>query len=156
MPYRAAGTIVSNRIELSIPVLRMSRRSMADDDDDDDDSGTCYICANSFCAAQECCRSLTHLACCTQTMCCACVMRQAQRCTCNDDCEEIIAWCPFCRKVSPVQALDIFLGASKTCKACVAKDDAAAPPPAPPHTAPAPPPAPEPEVIDLTNDSDDD
>lgn len=141
-------------IELSIPMRLVQRRGRAAADDSEssgEDEVTCYICANSFCAEEECLRSMTHLGCCTQAICCGCLLKSSKRCTCKEDCDAVISLCPFCREVSPVEALDVFLGQKPACKACVRSDEraAAAParPPARPRAA---------EVIDLTGSSDDD
>ncbi len=78
----------------------------------------CYICANDFCGEDACGRSLTHLKCCTQTMCCGFLAKLVKRCRCSDDCDAAIALCPFCREVSPVTVLDLFLGHVAPCRAC--------------------------------------
>lgn len=111
-----ARTLDNSRIELTIP-LRMTGRTAGGAVDQ------CYICANDFCGDDVCCRSLTHLECCTQTMCCACLARMIKRCKCADDCEAVIALCPFCREVSPVTVLDVFLGRAAVCKSCVENDE---------------------------------
>ena len=79
-------------IELSIP-MRLVRGRAADDSDDSDDGddGACYICANPFCAAETCGRSMTHLACCTQAICCACLVKSSKRCRCKDDRDAVIS-----------------------------------------------------------------
>jgi hypothetical protein len=87
---------------------------------------SCYICANDFCGPERCCRALTHLACCTQPICCGCLLRTSFRCACKDDCDEVVSHCPFCKTVSPVTALDVFLGQTKVCGACSEDDDAQA------------------------------
>jgi len=125
MPYRTRSTRAGDSvIELSIP-MRLVRGTAADAAVDADDA-TCYICANAFCGAEECCRSLTHLACCTQSICCGCLLKSSKRCGCKDDCDAVISLCPFCREVSPVEALDVFLGQKAACKACVTLDTTAA------------------------------
>jgi len=92
-------------------------------DDSDDSDMTCYICANTFCASNACSRASTSLKCCTQPICCACVAKTAKRCGCADDCEQIIAHCPFCRDISPLAARDVFLGLkAAACKACLRAD----------------------------------
>lgn len=92
-------------------------------EDSDDADITCYICANGFCGSGACSRSSTNLKCCTQPICCACVARTAKRCGCADDCDQIVAHCPFCRDISPLTAKDIFLGLKATvCKACLRAD----------------------------------
>lgn len=108
--------------------------------EDSGDEVVCYICANSFCGAEECQRTQTHLGCCTQAICCACLLKSSKRCTCKDDCDAVISLCPFCREVSSVEALDIFLGSKPPCASCRKGDD----------PAPSPQPA---EVIDLTGES---
>lgn len=114
-----ARTLDNSRIELTIP-LRMSGRASGGGGGAVD---ACYICANDFCGDDVCCRSLTHLECCTQTMCCACLARMIKRCKCSDDCEAVIALCPFCREVSPVTVLDVFLGRAAVCKPCLENDE---------------------------------
>lgn len=119
-------------IELSIPMRIVNRRTRRDDDDEEDEEEeeSCYICANTFCAHEECQRSMTHLGCCTQTICCGCLLKSSKRCTCKEDCDAVISLCPFCREVSAVEALDIFLGHKPPCKACVKADRATAAAPA--------------------------
>lgn len=121
MPYRpsrARGVAGATVIEVSIPV-----RALRDaEDGQEDEDMACYICANSFCEEDECSRSLTHLACCTQSICCGCLVKSCKRCGCKEDCDAVISLCPFCREVSPVDALDMFLGAKAPCKACVKSD----------------------------------
>lgn len=127
MPYRPSATSTTRRnvIELSIP-MRLMRGRGGDDDEADPDDETCYICANSFCAEEECGRALTHLGCCTQAICCGCLLKSSKRCMCKDDCDAVISLCPFCREVSPVEALDIFLGGKAACAACAKTDTVAA------------------------------
>lgn len=115
-----SGTV----IELSIPMRIVNRGRDREEEEADDD--TCYICANSFCAEEECARSMTHLGCCTQTICCGCLLKSSKRCTCKEDCDAVISLCPFCREVSAVEALDIFLGQKVACKACLKADERAA------------------------------
>lgn len=114
-------------IELSIPMrlVRNGREDGAEAGGEEDVS--CYICANAVCVADECCRTLTHLGCCTQTICCGCLLKSSKRCTCKEECDAVISLCPFCREVSPVEALDVFLGGRPPCAACVKADHAAAP-----------------------------
>lgn len=115
-----SGTV----IELSIPMRIVNRgRDRAEEPEDDE---SCYICANSFCEHEECVRAMTHLGCCTQTICCGCLLKSSKRCTCKEDCDAVISLCPFCREVSAVEALDIFLGQKPVCKACVKADERAA------------------------------
>lgn len=101
--------------------MRLVRRETDADPDADDVS--CYICANAFCAAEQCCRTQTHLGCCTQAICCGCLFKSSKRCTCKDDCDAVISLCPFCREVSSVEALDIFLGCKDPCAACLKADE---------------------------------
>ena len=121
-------------LEFSIPMAQLggsaSRGGGAgdDDDDDDDDDQPCSICASTFCARDECCRTMTHLECCTQPLCAGCVSRMARACTCCDECDKVVVICPYCREISGVGCRDVFLGAcKKPCKTCVASDAAAAP-----------------------------
>ena len=86
---------------------------------------TGMFAANAVCAADECCRTLTHLGCCTQTICCGCLLKSSKRCGCKEDCDAVISLCPFCREVSPVEALDVFLGGKPPCAACLKADEKA-------------------------------
>lgn len=117
MRASAAGATI---IEVSIPLRTVSSTEESLDEDDD---VVCYICANSFCAADQCSRSMTHLACCTQSICCGCLLKSCKRCGCKDDCDAVISLCPFCREVSPVEALDVFLGSKEACNECVKADE---------------------------------
>lgn len=99
-------------IEASI-TLNLAHHSEGGDDED-----ACMICRQMFCAQEECNRTTTTLHCCSQALCCACAVKVAKRCTCNDDCEEVIAMCPFCREIARLSALEVFLGGRKLCKAC--------------------------------------
>lgn len=110
-----AGASGATVIEVSIPLSTLRSGNELSDDP------TCYICTNSFCATDTCGRSLTHLTCCTQSICCACLVKSCKRCRCKDECDAVIALCPFCREVSPVDALDMFLGGKpgSGCKACL-------------------------------------
>jgi hypothetical protein len=136
-------------VTLSIPMRIVE--TAAESRDGSDDEEACYICTNEFCDDDDCCRSLTHLACCTQTICCACLLKSAKQCKCKDDCDAVISLCPFCREVSAVDALDIFLATKPPCKDCRLQDEktatVATPPtpdaPPPPPTPDAPPPPPE-------------
>ena len=112
-------------IELSIPM--------------ESDIDECYICANSFCDAERCVRTMTHLECCTQAICCGCLVKLAKPCGCREDCREIIGFCPFCRDISPLSVRDMYFGYMQPCANCVDND---APLIAPPIAAPAAPAAP--------------
>lgn len=114
-----SGTV----IELSIPMRIVNRGRDREEEADED---TCYICADSFCEREECARSMTHLGCCTQAICCGCLLKSSKRCTCKEDCDAVISLCPFCREVSAVEALDVFLGQKAACKACARSDARAA------------------------------
>ena len=107
------------RITSESAIIELSIHSIDESDE------TCYICAHRFCTEAQCCRTLTHLKCCTQPICCACTVKIAKRCTCADECAAVIAYCPYCRMISPVLAIDIFLGACvKQCKMCDKADEA--------------------------------
>ena len=111
----------STVIELSIPLQYGAAPASSASSSDDAEDSTCYICAEAFCGSDECCRSLTHLTCCTQPICTGCMIKTAKRCTCKDECDQVIAFCPFCRMISPCEALDLFRGAClKPCRRCVA------------------------------------
>ena len=103
-------------LEFTIPFSDSSGES-------DEAEMTCYICANRFCGSGACSRASTTLKCCTQPICCACVAKTAKRCGCTEDCDQIIAHCPFCRDISPLTAKDVFLGLkAAACKACLRTD----------------------------------
>lgn len=135
MAPRASSTTRSGVIELSIPMRLVRNSATAAASSDDEDSGdlTCYICANTFCDDDECCRSMTHLECCTQSICCGCLLKQTFRCGCKEDCDAVVSLCPFCREVSPVERLDVFLGTKSPCADCVRGDNQT---PAPQHQQP--------------------
>lgn len=123
MPYRTRSRTTENAtvIEVSIP-MRLVRGSGLPGGGEDD--GTCYICANPFCASEACGRTMTHLACCTQSICCACLVKSSKRCRCKEDCDAVVSLCPFCREVSAVETLDVFLGHAPPCAACAKGDEA--------------------------------
>ena len=124
------GTSEAVTLEFSIPMAQLGAGGRAAASRGDDDDDTCSICASTFCAMEECCRTMTHLACCTQPLCVGCVSRMARACTCCDECDKVVVICPYCREISGVECRDVFLGAcKKPCKGCVAGDEAAAPPP---------------------------
>ena len=100
-------------IEVSIPV-RLRRGG----GDDDEEHYTCFVCRDEFCDADRCGRSMTTTSCCSQSLCCACMSHLARRCTCTDDCEAVIVFCPFCREMVPLRALEVFLGGREPCKKC--------------------------------------
>lgn len=118
---RSQGAAV---IEVSIP-LSLSHR-LADDDDD-----ACFICANAFCAQDSCARGITNLRCCSQVMCCGCALKLARRCKCSEECDAVVAFCPFCREIAPLGALEIFLGSRPMCKDCAKEVVIAEPAPTP-------------------------
>lgn len=115
-------------IELSIP-LNLSRGGAGSGSDDEDDA--CFICAHTFCSEDVCLRRSTHLSCCSQTICCGCTVKLAKRCKCTDDCEAIIAFCPFCREMVPVSTLELFSGIQLVCKLCAPPTTPMAPTPQP-------------------------
>lgn len=124
---RAATVARGNQgavINLSIPMrlMRGAHDGEGEGDDTDDDDTTCYICAHTFCATDECGRAQTQLGCCSQPICSACLLKGCKRCTCKEDCDAVISFCPFCREVSPVDALDMFLGAKPACARCAKRD----------------------------------
>lgn len=97
-------------VEIEVPVTTTQEEEYAD---------TCPICHDFFCPTQECGHTAQHLQCCTQFMCCICLLKVSKRCTCASRCTAIIAFCPFCREISPLSPLDIFLGSkAKACKGC--------------------------------------
>ena len=125
---RGGGRSSHQIISLTIPVTTAT--AGGGDGDSDGDELTCYICKSEFCTLSECLRSQTNMDCCTQPICTACMVKMAKRCTCAEDCDSVIAFCPFCREICPVAVSDLFLGACtvlcKRCKAFDAKAKAAA------------------------------
>lgn len=89
---------------------------------------TCTICRESLCPSFTCGRSQMQLKCCDGPMCCKCACELAKRCTCDDECENIIVFCPYCRNVSKLDPMDLFLGMNskiKTpCKTCESMENA--------------------------------
>lgn len=86
----------------------------------------CHICSSKFCpdAYGTCVRASTHLDCCEQPICVGCLAKMSKRCTCKEDCDVIIAFCPYCREISPVSAVDIFSGLkTRLCPGCLEDDD---------------------------------
>lgn len=107
---------VRRRIEFSIPMHIMN---------EDANEISCTVCRDSFCGNSKCGRSQTHLVCCENPLCCQCVSKLAKRCTCTDECEAIIVFCPFCREIAGLEPLELFLGHTKTpCKSCQTLDKA--------------------------------
>lgn len=142
-------------IAFTVDVNVDHHQAHADEEDD-----CCSICRNTHCVAgseddSDCCRVVTTLQCCDQTLCCGCLSKMLLRCTCTTECTQVIAYCAFCRRVSPVATLDVFRGACcRECPACVKHRQkqqavvAAAPPPEPP--------GPTDDDNDDNNDDDDD
>ena len=93
-------------------------------EDAEDAPAQCHFCAETFCSNHAdvdiCRRGLTYVTCCSHALCCACLARQAEKCPCEDDCEQVVCVCPFCRKISRVGALDLFRSGKPACKACTA------------------------------------
>jgi hypothetical protein len=104
-------------IELSIPLHDRHILSSVTGND-----VTCHICTSTFCKAplrnKMCCRTSTHLKCCTQALCCSCLTKLAKRCTCKHSCTEIIAFCPFCREISPLSKEELYRGSRDLCTSC--------------------------------------
>lgn len=86
----------------------------------------CSICRNSFCLERKCGRTLARLECCENPICCRCLYKLASKCTCDRVCDKVISYCAFCRQVSPLRAIDIFLGtpSKRKCSSCDARDAA--------------------------------
>jgi len=82
--------------------------------------GECHICASAFCKnfTDPCCRGSTHLKCCTQRLCTMCLVKMAKKCTCKLSCNEVIAFCPFCREISGISKEELFRGSRQVCQKC--------------------------------------
>ena len=117
---------------LEFPLPSRISRSLGIGDDDDEAEETCFICAVPFCGRGTCPHTATQMPCCSQGLCCGCAVKVLKRCKCADDCDAVVAFCPFCREVMAVGALDIFLGTRTVCKECRSM-----PCPAPPAPTPA-------------------
>lgn len=106
-------------IEVSIP-FSLTRRSGASRTrgDEEEEEDECFICAHPFCADDKCARSLMHARCCSQPACCGCMVKLARACTCSEDCEAVVALCPFCREIVPLNVLEVFHGTRAECAAC--------------------------------------
>lgn len=105
------GSVV---VEVSSSLFSLSR-IMGDADEHE----SCFLCAHEFCPTEECTRALMPLECCNKAICCGCAVKIASLCTCKDDCDAVIAPCPFCRKLIRMHAADLFCGTRPVCKACV-------------------------------------
>lgn len=104
-------------IEVSVPI-RIARAAAEASGSDAEDDEACFICSHEFCPNDECHLTATQLRCCTQSLCCGCAVKVSKRCLCSDECDAVVSFCPFCREVRPVGALDIFLGTRPGCKSC--------------------------------------
>jgi hypothetical protein len=137
-------------IAFTINTVGVSRGDAGDAEVDDAEVETCCICRNTYCCSEDdddCCLAVTTLGCCTQTVCCRCLTKMLLRCTCTDECTAVVAYCAFCRRISPASALDIYRGAClKECSACVKQQRAEQQPAA----------APTPAANAGTDDEDDD
>ena len=108
----------------------MSRRTSAvfsievprGDVEDDDSAVECPLCSNAFCQEELCSRTETGLNCCDQPICCGCLYRQMMRCTCKDECDAIVVICPYCRGLSSVAAMEVFIGSKPVCSECAKAD----------------------------------
>lgn len=109
-------------VHINIPVRFLSGALTSARDDASEAADMCYICKSGFCQYDECCRTMTHLDCCSQPMCCRCVAKVCRRCNCKEDCDAVVSTCPFCRKHCPVNTLDIFLGGQEPCEHCASQD----------------------------------
>jgi hypothetical protein len=106
---RVSSDATAAIIEVSIPMR--------------DVCSSCHICTNEFCDDDECCRTGVHLQCCTQLLCCKCLVRMCKRCRCTPECKAVVAFCPYCRESVGVPVLDIFRGATEECSSCKNRSD---------------------------------
>ena len=117
-------------IEFTIP-LRCVVPSSDDFDDDaasdattDDDPLTinnneCAICMHHACTTRECSRSPTKTSCCSQTLCCGCLVKLMRRCKCTATCRESVGICPFCRDTMRTETtLQVFMSTIPVCPKC--------------------------------------
>lgn len=104
-------------IELTIPLAQTTGQYSGD--------GDCHICASRYCKnlSDPCCRVSTHLKCCTQRLCTMCLVKMAKKCSCKLTCNEVIAFCPFCREISGISKEELFRGSREVCGACKEKTD---------------------------------
>lgn len=112
-------TTSTSSLQITIPVSTLALRTSREELE-------CHICSSKFCpdAYGTCVRASTHLDCCEQPICVGCLAKMSKRCTCKDECDVIIAFCPYCREISPVSAVDIFSGLKTTlCPGCLEDDN---------------------------------
>ena len=133
---------------LEFPLPSRISRSFGIADEDDDTEETCFICAVPFCARGICPHTATHMPCCSQGLCCGCAVKVLKRCKCAEECDAVVAFCPFCREVMAVGALDVFLGTRAVCKECQATPVPEQTPSTPPQDAPDPQTGPQGEAQD--------
>ena len=105
-------------LEFPLP-SRLSRSFGIASGDDEEEEESCFICASVFCSHGTCPHTATQMPCCSQGLCCGCAVKFLKRCKCGDECDAVVAFCPFCREVmGGVGALDIYLGTRPLCKDC--------------------------------------
>lgn len=88
------------------------------------DIDECPICTMPLCLDETprnvCPRLATTLGCCLQVLCCGCLMKLPVKiCACKEDCDAVVAVCPFCRDAVGVSAQELLVGSrTRVCSAC--------------------------------------
>jgi hypothetical protein len=89
----------------------------------DDIGSECGICLKEWCEDDACNRTMTQTKCCIQGACSACITKISMICKCEDNCPNVIFICPFCRNLSKVEPVTLFLGTKRPCKKCRDNDN---------------------------------
>ena len=84
----------------------------------------CGVCLAPFCEDDACYKTCVQTTCCLQGMCAGFAAKLVTRCTCTDECRQIVFPCPFCRSIARITAFDAFIGTKRACKACKAVEAA--------------------------------
>lgn len=90
---------------------------------EEDMGDECGICLRSWCMEDICCRTSSQTNCCFQFLCSSCTVKMSLRCTCDENCPNVIYICPFCRNISKSEPVTLFLGAKRVCKKCRDRDN---------------------------------
>ena len=90
---------------------------------EEDMGDECGICLRPWCADDVCSRTSSQTNCCLQFICSSCTVKISLRCTCENDCPNVIYICPFCRNISKAEPVTLFLGAKRACKKCRDSDN---------------------------------
>jgi hypothetical protein len=89
----------------------------------------CCVCHESLCLdGEDCSRTNAELGCCGFSsgngVCCGCLVKIATRCKCDDECCNIISFCPLCRSMSAVESFHYYNASKGACRSCESVRDA--------------------------------